>query len=1094
MGSLLWPACGSSLARPGRTADAANSIFDVLGCPQCGAQVFPEARFCWSCGTALAPAARPRAVRKAVTVVFTDVAGFTALTEGLDPERLRRVMSRYFGEMRSVVERHGGVVEKFIGDAVMAVFGIPKVHEDDAVRAVRAAVEMRDALDSLNRDLERSWGVTIEVRTGVATGEVATGAGGAGDTLVLGDSVNVAARLQQAAAPHQILLTADTYRLAAGAVEVEAIPALSLKGKGEPVPAFRVLRLRADRSGPVRRLDAPMVGRGAELGLLQGALDRVVAERSCHLVLILGVAGAGKTRLVKEFLRSNEGRVRVVQGQCPSYGEGITFWPVAEVVRQAAGITQDDGPAEARARLQAVLAAGDDDDSVVAHLSQVLGLTDTTVGSDDIFWAVRKLLETVARDQPLVVVFEDVHWAQPTFLDFLQHLGDWVRDAPILVCCPGRPDFLDEHGAWREDRPYLTRVALGPLSDDESRQVVENLLNGEELSRRGRSRIVGAAQGNPLFLEEMLSMLVDEGLLHRQDGRWVPSDDLLDLPLPLTLQSLLVTRLDRLEPGPRQVAEVAAVLGTVFSRRALLELVVDQTEAEVATNLARVTEEGMLGPVASAAWDDALDFQHPLIREAAYNAMSKEARADVHERFADWLEASQPWLHVGDDDELLGYHLEHAYLLGRQLRPVDDHAHTLARRAGERLAVAGRRAFGRGDVVAAVNLLSRAGRLLPDDDPLRLSVLPCLSESLMMTGQVERAGATLEEAARAAAEQDARAVQAHLALVRTTQRLFVRPEGWADAARQEVARSIRVFEEVADHLGLARSWRLLGLIDFVRGQCASAGAAVDRAGAYAHLAGDRREELECLSWLPLALFAGPVPAGEGVAQCRLIIDRAGGDQKVEASVLLTQGALEAMQGDVARARESLSTARATFEDLGLRFWLAGPVAYLTGWVEILVGDAAAAERVLRPGYEALGEMGHSSWLSSTVAGLLAHALYAQGRYAEAEDLAATSQRITGSDDVFSQVVGRGARAKALSATGDAAQAEEVGRQAVELAAGTDCTQLQGEALLDLAEVHRRGGRPDGAGGLVDEALRRFHTKGNRLAVERAGALLERHRA
>ncbi|MDP8936304.1 MAG: AAA family ATPase [Actinomycetota bacterium] len=1060
----------------------------MLGCPRCGAPLTAGARFCSACGAALPSETAPRAVRKAVTVVFTDVAGFTGLTERLDPERLRRVMSRYFAEMRSVVERHGGVVEKFIGDAVMAIFGIPRLHEDDALRAVRAAAEMREALDSLNRDLERAWGVTVEVRTGVDTGEVATGGDGVGDPLVLGDSVNVAARLQQAAGPHEILLGADTYRLVADAVDVEPMSGLTLKGKSGPVPAFRLLGLRVDWTGPMRRLDAPMVGRQAELAMLRDALDRVVAERSCHLVVVLGVAGAGKTRLVREFVRSAGSEVEVVQGHCPSYGEGITFWPVAEVVRQAAGIGPDDGEAASRARLEAVLGE-DADGAVVGHLSQVLGLAGATAGSEDIFWAVRKLLEAVARRKPLIVVFEDLHWAQPTFLDFLEHLADWVRDAPVLVCCPARPDFLDEHEGWREERAHVSSLELGPLSDDDSRQVVENLLHGEELSRRGRFRIVGAARGNPLFLEEMLSMLVDSGLLHKEHGRWVPADDLQDAPLPLTLQSLLVTRLDRLEPGERQVVEVASVMGTVFSRRALVDLVIDQPEAEVRTNLRQLTAKGMVRTASSSASEDAMEFQHPLLREAAYNGMSKEARADVHERFADWLDRPDAPHHVGDDDEFLGYHLEHAFLLGRELRPVDDHAAAVAQRGGERLAAAGRTAFSRGDVVAAVNLLSRATRLLPVTDPVRLSVLPSLSEALMMTGQVERAGATLEEAAQASARQGARAVEAHLVLVRTTQRLFVRPQGWADAARREVQRTIPVFEEVGDDLGLARSWRLLGLIDFVRGQSASAGAAVDRAGVYAHMAGDRREELESLSWLPLALFTGPAPAADGIARCREIVERAGSDRKVEASVLLTQGALEAMRRDIEGARRSLATARATFEDLGLRFWLAGPVAYLTGWVEMLVGDAVGAERVLRPGFEALREMGHSSWLTSTVAGLLAHSLYAQERYDEAEDLATTSERITRSDDVFSQVVGRAARAKVLSARGDAADAESVGGDAVRLAAGTDCIQLQGEALLDLAEVHRRRGRPDRAAELAGHALDRFERKGNQLAADRLAATL-----
>lgn len=1059
----------------------------MLGCPKCGALYPVGARFCSTCGAVLPAGGGPRAVRKTVTVVFTDVAGFTALTERVDPERLRRVMTRYFEEMRAVVERHGGLVEKFIGDAIMAVFGIPKVHEDDALRAVRAAVEMRDVLAGLNRDLEREWGVTIDVRTGINTGEVATAPAGVGDPLVLGDAVNVAARLEQAAGANQILLGANTLRLVQGAVDAEALDPLSLKGKGDPVPAFRLLGLLAEPSPSVRRLDAPMVGRGDEQALLASVLERVVAERSCHLVMVLGPAGIGKTRLAAELVRSVEADVRVVRGHCPSYGEGITFWPVAEVIRQAAGIAEDDSADAVRARLEAALGEEAEGDSVMASLGQLLGLDQATVGSEEIFWAVRKLLENVARDQPLLVLFEDLHWAQPTFLDFLEYLGDWVRDAPIMVCCPARLDFVDDHRGWGDDRANVSRLTLGPLSDPDCVRLVENLLHGEELSRRGRARIVEAAGGNPLYLEEMVSMLVDEGLLRREDGRWVPTIDLHDVRLPLTLQSLLVTRLDRLEPGDRQVIELASVLGTVFSRRALFELIVDQAETEIRTSLRRLTSEGVIQAGQAGPWDDAMGFQQPLVREAAYSCMSKEARADVHERFAGWLAGAEARGQVGGHDEVLGYHLERAYLLGRELRPVDDHAHALARRAGERLAAAGRKAFGRGDVVAAVKLLSRAAHLLPATDPLRLSVLPDLSESLMMTGQVQQAGATLAEATGAARAQGDRTVQAHLELVLTTQRLFTHPKGWADSARGEVERIIPVFEELADHLGLARSWRLLGLIRFVGGHCAAAGEAVDRAGTYAHLAGNRREELESLSWLPLSLFTGPVPAAEAIVACQQIIDRADGDLKVEASVLLTRGALEAMQNNVGQARRSLATARATFEDLGLRFWLAGPVAYLSGWLEMLVGDAAAAERVLRPGYDALRQMGNTSWLASTVAGILAHSLYAQERYEEAEELAAASARISGSDDVYSQVVGRGALAKALCARGDVARAGAVGEEAVRLASSTDCLQLQGEALLDLAEIRRRSGRQAERAELTTQALRLFDRKGNQLAVDRAYA-------
>ena len=1005
----------------------------------------------------------------------------------MDAERLRGVMNRYFEGMKAVIERHGGTVEKFIGDAVMAIFGIPQVHEEDALRAVRAALEMRATLGRLNQEFERDWGVTIRVRCGINTGEVATGSDGG--SLALGDAVNVAARLEQAAPADEILLGPETYRLVQGSVEVEELEPLALKGKSEPIPAYRVVRLTSQVARRVRRFDVPMVARDREQAALQAALEGAVSDRTCHLVLVAGDAGIGKSRLVGEFVRSVTPVATVVEGHCPSYGEGITFWPVTEVVKQLAGVVDEDSPLEARAKLVSLAQGVDDAATVVEQLGQLFGMTDTTVAAEQIFWAVRRVLAAVARRQPLVVVFEDVHWAQPAFVDFLEGITEGLRDAPVLVCCSARTEFVDSHPTWAEGRPNVSRIHLEPLSERESQILIENVLGGERLARRALDSILPAAQGNPLYLEETMSMLIDGGRLRREDDRWVPTGGMDDVRVPPTLQSLLATRLDRLDREERRVVEAAAVMGTSFSSGGLLALLREQSDSEARRRLGELVDKQFLRPGPSAPGGEALAFSHALMRDTAYASTSKEVRATLHERFADWIERTQAGGHVGEYDELLGYHLEHAYRYRTELRPVDDHSRALARRGAERLVAAGSKAFGRGDMVAAANLLSRSLALIPEKDALRLAALPKLSESLMMTAEFERASAALEEAFALADVHGDRPAREHAALIRAMQRLFTEPEGGAEAARADVEKAIPVFQEANDDVGLARSWRLLSLIDVVQGKYALAGEAMDRAARHAHRAGDRREELESLSWLPLSLFLGPTPAAEGVRRCDEILDRAEGDRKVEASVLLIRGALEAMLGNVEEGRRTVARARPIFEDLGLRLWAAGAVAQLQGWVELLAGDPYAAERELRRGYETVRAMGESGWLS-TIAGFLAQALYAQGRYDEAEAFARVSLDTAGGDDVYSQVIGRSVRAKVASLGGALAEADALGEEAVRLAMDTDCLQLQGDVLMDVAEVARLGDRHDQALRDIGEALRLYEQKGNLVSVDRARKALQ----
>jgi class 3 adenylate cyclase len=441
----------------------------MRACPTCGEQNSDHARFCQACATPLAPeAGLVHETRKTVTVLFSDVADSTALGERLDPESVRRVMERYFDTVRHVLERHGGTVEKFIGDAVMAVFGIPKLHEDDALRGCQAAMEMQDELDRLNKDLERDWGVTIATRTGLNTGEVIAGDPSAGQTLVTGDAVNTAARLEQAAPAGEVLIGDPTYRLVAHAVDAEPVQPVAAKGKADAVPAYRLVSVVPGMPVRARRLDSPLVGRERELGALLEAFDRSIAESRCLLVTVLGMPGVGKSRLVHEFVASTADRASVLRGRCLPYGEGITFWPVVKVVHEAARISESDSPEEARLGIEALLPESDDRAIVRDCIAAAVGLGESTWAIQETFWAIRRLFESLASDRPLIVVFDDIQWAEPAFLDLVEYLEGWSRTSAILLLCVARPELLETRADWTSAATKLATITLDPLTGEES--------------------------------------------------------------------------------------------------------------------------------------------------------------------------------------------------------------------------------------------------------------------------------------------------------------------------------------------------------------------------------------------------------------------------------------------------------------------------------------------------------------------------------------------------------------------------------------------------------------------------------------------------
>ena len=1046
----------------------------MVVCPQCRENNPERARFCLACGTKLAEAGSPRQVRKTVTVLFCDVTGSTALGERLDPETLRQVMGRYFDEAKSILERHGGTVEKFIGDAVMAVFGVPVLHEDDALRAVRAAADLRDRLTVLRTQLG------LETRIGVNTGEVVTGDGAEGQKLVTGDAVNVAARLEQVAPSGHVLIGQETHRLVRGLVEVEPAEPLKLKGKSAPVQAFRLVTVTATGPPVRRRLDAPMVGRDHERGLIDGAFERAVRERACYLFTILGPAGVGKSRLVTECLDVLGARANVSRGRCLAYGEGITFWPLAEALRQLAG---DDW----RTTVEKLVQGEPEADVIAERVSAALGLVQTTAGGEETFWAVRKLFEAHARERPLVLVFDDVHWAEPTFLDMIEHVADWSRDAPILLLCIARPELLDSRPMWGGGKLNATSILLEPLNQDESAKLIANLLGVAQLEEAVRERITDAAEGNPLFLEEMLGMLIDDGVLRRESDRWLAHRDLSSVVVPPTIQALLAARLDRLQGPERDVIERASIEGKLFHSGAVQALAPEQ---DVPTRLMGLVRKELIRPdQAELPGEDAFRFRHLLIRDAAYESLPKQTRAELHQRYAEWLEDAAGE-GVREYEEIVGYHLEQAHRYRIELGSADEQTRALGRQAAERLGAAGRRALGRGDMHAAANLLDRAVSTLAQGDGLRLELIPDLGEALMSLGDFAHAEQLLTEAIEATSAAGNQQATLHAELVRAWVRTFSQPEGSIQELRRIAERSLPVFQGSRDDRGLARAWAASGWALSVSCSYEESSEAFGRALVHARRAGDERRVNGAVHWIGTSLLYGPLEAEATIQRCCEVLEQ-------ERPVLFSECAFvdaiavhEAMRGRFDRARELLARSRATYAELGLTSGLDACTtrehAYL---VEMLAGDHAAAEREIRSACELLADLGEKGLLS-TQAARLAQALYKQGLYDEAEHQTKTSETNGASDDVATQMLWRPVRAKILAQRGDLEQAERLAREAVELSEPTDSLDMRAEALMDLGEVLSIAGKPEAARRALEQALALCEQKGNTVAAGRARGALE----
>jgi class 3 adenylate cyclase len=1056
----------------------------MLACAACGASNPERNRFCGSCGAALGEQLPQSQVRKVVTVLFADVTGSTELGERLDPEALRRAMGRYFALAQDIIERHGGTVEKFIGDAVMAVFGIPQVHEDDALRAVRAATEIRDALQRLNQELRVGHGLEITVRIGLNTGEVVAGHGESVQTLVTGDPVNTAARLEEAASPGEILIGAATQRLVSGMATTEAVEPLTLKGKHAPVPAYRLLTAPPPSATAERRLDGPMVGRERELRQLMSVLERVTAERHCHLFTILGGAGVGKSRLVREFVASFGTDARVLRGRCLPYGEGITYWPIMEITREAAGIEPADSADGARAKLDSVAAALPDGERVAESLAGAIGLSLDRSGTEQIAWAVRKLLEGLARERPLVVIIDDIQWAEASLLDLIEEVAIWAHDAPLMLVCMARTDLHDDRPGWSGGVLNSTTVLLDPLPAEESAELIGNLVGTDVVSGSLGQRIVETAEGNPLFVEEMIGMLVDAGILSRGSDGWRLTGDVERVEVPPTIQALLAARLDRLPAHERAVAQRGSVIGRTFERVAVSQLSPAAERTQIVEHLRALVRHQVIGPYQA---DDVSRFRHLLIRDAAYEALPKEVRAELHERFADWLEAASGD-RLAENEEILGYHLEQAHDYREGLGQRDTLVTTLAARAGGWLASAGHRADQRRDVRAALGLLRRAVRLLPEGHQAYWQARYDLGSVLADAGELEASAELLRTIVDGPADvPHVHRLESELALA------WVEAEQAAITVAEQKRRTARVICAAArgEHPDLlTRAWRMAAGIYQNGVDMRRASRALEQAARFASRV-DADTERDVLFQQAGLGARSRMPVSEVLKIIERAVAVPGLTAAQETRAKEELAYLRALQGRFDEARELMASAVRSLEERGQTEHL--PTASLAfGLIEFFAEDYVAARQHMLTSRELADQAKLRDW-SSFITARLAHLFMLDGEDAMARAEVDRMVRDTSHDPWIQMFIG-GVEARLLARDGETSAAVERARAMVaeaEAAGFAEYPVIFAPALEDLADVLASDGQTAEAGAVLTRVIAMQREKENVVGLAKAERALAR---
>jgi serine/threonine protein kinase/tetratricopeptide (TPR) repeat protein len=973
--------------------------------------------------SAQTPPSRWKATRKVVSVVSCRLTVSSRPGETGESGFVSDVVDRCLVEVRIAISSHGGTVETPGGDDVLVVFGMPRPREDDALRAVRAAAEIGERITGFARAL----GVVVDARIGVDTGRVLTGRA---RQPLSGGPVDGATKLRQLAGTGDVLLTSETLRLVRDAVEVEALEPIALPGGADPVPVFRLVRLDPTAPGLARRFDTPFVGRKRELHLLREAWNRAVEERGCHLVTVLGEAGVGKSRLVVELLDEVGSSSWVLRGRCLPYGEGITFWPITEALTPLGELGR---PVIDRLQGGGVAAA------------------------QELFLAVRGLLESLSAERPVILHVDDLQWAEPMLLDLLDHVAELSRVGPILVLCTARLELLDLRPAWGGGKLNATTALLGPLGVADSQALLDELSAG--LDPEMRARILTASDGNPLFLEEIVTLAREFG----------------SVKVPATIEALLAERLGRLASQEREIIESAAVEGEVFHRRSVAWLVGERPAEALEASLSSLVRKELIRPHPSTSdTDTAFRFRHLLIRDAAYDALSEETRARLHERFADWLEAG------GGDvaGEIPGWHLEQAVTYGQRLGWETDPG--LARRAAAHLHTAGRRARGRGDVAAATSLLERAAALAPMADIPRGPISVDLAECLMETGEVARA----DELLSAAELKDS--ANPIAALTRCEWMIRVRPHEAVQMIEAKLPRILQTLAAANDDGGMARAHLVASMPHWVTSQWTLAGEQARMAAAHADKAGD-----EGLHSRALAFYVGCIVYGQAnVAAIGRELDAIELDDpgpSLAARVELARGQLARLDGRFDDAREHMHRAFEGFRALGMRELMAACDSELAV-AELSAGDPEAALAGLVRSDGLLAELGQHA-LRSTTQALIAQTHAALNNPSAARTAIALADGLSASEDTLNFAITHRVRARLALAENNAEAAVRWARSAVAHAFRIDSLEVRADAALDLARVLEWVGRRGDAVAQARTALELFTVKGHRPGMDEARALL-----